>query len=75
MGKMGLLEDYQYKLLEEEFTRTWISFSRPLEIFRAEYDCRRRMKKDESLFFQDLRLMNEKLLKDFDEIKIEFDIL
>ena len=33
------------------------------------------MKKDEREFFQDLRLMNEKLLKDFDEIKIEFDIL
>jgi len=51
MGKMGLLEEYQYKLLEEEFTRTWISFSKPLEIFRAEYDCRRRMKKDEREFF------------------------
>ena len=33
------------------------------------------MKRDEREFFQDLRLMNEKLLKDFDEIKIEFDIL
>ena len=75
MGKMGLLEDYQYKLLEEEFNRTWISFSKPLEIFRAEFDCRRRMKRDERDFFQDLRLMNEKLVKDFDEIKIEFDIL
>ena len=75
MAKMGLLEEYQYKLVEEEFNRTWISFSKPLEIFRAEYECRRRMKKDEREFFQDLRLMNEKLLKDFDEIKIEFDIL
>jgi hypothetical protein len=51
MSKMGLLEEYQYKLLEEEFTRTWISFSKPLEIFRAEYNCRRRMKKDEREFF------------------------
>ena len=51
MSKMGLLEDYQYKLLEEEFTRTWISFSKPLEIFRAEFGCRRRMKKDEREFF------------------------
>lgn len=33
MSKMGLLEDYQYKLMEEEFNRTWISFSKPLEIF------------------------------------------
>ena len=33
MGKMGLLEFYEYRLLEEEFNRTWISFSKPLEIF------------------------------------------
>lgn len=62
-------------MVEEEFTRTWISFSKPLEIFRAEYNCRRRMKKDEREFFTDLRIMTEKLFKDFDEIKIEFDIL
>jgi hypothetical protein len=33
------------------------------------------MKKDERDFFSDLRFMTEKLLKDFDEVKIEFDIL
>ena len=33
------------------------------------------MKRDEKDFFQDLRLMNEKLVKDFEEVKIEFDIL
>lgn len=74
-SKMTLLEDYQYKLLEEEMNRTWFSFSKPLDIFRAEYNCKRRMKKDEREFYQDLRVMNEKLVRDFDEIKIEFDIL
>jgi hypothetical protein len=33
------------------------------------------MKRDEREFFQDLRSMNERLVKDFDEIKIDFDIL
>lgn len=75
MGKMSLLEAYQYKLLEEEFTRTWISFSKPLDIFKAEFLCRRRLNRDQKDFFQDLRLMIEKLMKDFDEIKIEYDIL
>lgn len=60
---------------EDEFTRTWISFSKPLEILRAEFDCRRRLKRGEREFFLELRQMNEKLLKDFEEIKIEFDIL
>lgn len=51
MSKMSLLEDYQHRLVEEEFNRTWISFSKPLEIFKAEYNCRRRMKRDEREFF------------------------
>jgi hypothetical protein len=51
MSKMGLLEVYNYKLQEEEFARTWRSFSKPLEIFKAEAECRRRMKRDEKEFF------------------------
>jgi len=51
MGKMGLLEEYQYKLSEEEFTRTWISFSKPLDIFRAESICRKRLGRDQKEFF------------------------
>jgi hypothetical protein len=48
-------------LSEEEFHKTWMSFSKPLEIFRAEADCRRRMKTYEKEFFLALRIMNDKL--------------
>ena len=61
MSKMGLLEQYQCKLTEEEFSRTWRSFSKPIEIFKAEAECRKRLKKDEKEFFADLRVMIERL--------------
>ncbi len=51
MSKMGLLEVYQCKLQEDEFARTWRSFSKPLQIFKAEAECRKRMKRDEREFF------------------------
>jgi hypothetical protein len=61
MSKMGLLEQYQCKLNEEEFSGTWRSFSNPLEIFTAEAECRKRLKRDEKEFFSDLRVMIERL--------------
>jgi hypothetical protein len=51
MSKMSLLEDYECKLQEDEFGRTWRSFSKPLEIFKSEAECRKRMKRDERDFF------------------------
>jgi hypothetical protein len=75
MSKMGLLEKYQCKLSEEEFSRTWRSFSNPLDIFKAEDECRKRLKRDEKEFFSDLRVMIERLLRDFEELKIDFEIL
>lgn len=75
MRKMGLLEVYQCRLAEEEFARTWLSFSKPLHIFKAEAECKRRLKRDEKEFFSDLRVMVERLLRDFEELKVEFEIL
>lgn len=66
---------YQCRLADEEFARTWLSFSKPLQIFKAEAECKRRMKRDEKEFFSDLRVMVERLLRDFEELKIEFEIL
>ena len=75
MSKMGLLEFYQCKMSEDEFARTWRSFSKPLDIFKAEAECKKRMKRDEKEFFQDLRVMVERLQRDFEEIKVDFEIL
>ena len=72
---MGLLEQYQCKLSEDEFSRTWRSFSKPIEIFKAEAECRKRLKRDEKEFFSDLRVMIERLQRDFEELKIDFEIL
>ena len=51
MSKMTLLENYNCKMVDEEFSRTWRSFSKPLEIFKAEAECKKRMKTDEKEFF------------------------
>jgi hypothetical protein len=48
---MTLLENYNCKMVDEEFSRTWRSFSKPLEIFKAEAECKKRMKTDEKEFF------------------------
>jgi hypothetical protein len=62
-------------LSEDEFSRTWRSFSKPIEIFKAEAECRKRLKRDEKEFFSDLRVMIERLQRDFEELKIDFEIL
>ena len=75
MNKMSLLEEHQYYLQEDEFKQTWVSFSRPLDISRARWDCERRMKSDEKDFFEDLRVMTQGLAEEFEDIKVEFEII
>lgn len=75
MSKMSLLERYECKLTEDEFARTWRSFSKPLDIFKAEGYCKGRMKRDEREFFSDLRTMVLRLLRDFEEHKIEYEVI
>ena len=75
MDKMRLLEEHQYRLKEEEFNRTWISFSRPLDIFKARVNCLKRLNKDEKDFYEDYRNMKAKLSDDFENQKVDFEIL
>lgn len=72
---MSLLERYECKLTEDEFARTWRSFSKPLDIFKAEGFCKSRMKRDEREFFSDLRTMVDRLLRDFEFLKVEYEIV
>jgi hypothetical protein len=57
MCKMALLEQYQYRLKDEEFERTWNSFSRPLDIFEYQQECRSRLKLLEDKYYDELREM------------------
>lgn len=57
MGKLALLEKYQYWLKEEEFNNTWTSFSRPLEIFEYQSICVSRLKMLDDRFYEELREM------------------
>jgi dynein heavy chain len=75
MKKLSLMEDHQHRLKEEEFNKTWISFSRPLDIFRSRINCNKRLAKDEKEFYEDLRAMNAGLGEELNELKVDFEIL
>ncbi len=57
MDKMNLLERFQYRLSEEKFGRTWISFSRPLEIYISVEDCQEKLKIQKKEFEEQLKDM------------------
>lgn len=75
MNKLSLLEEHQYRLKEEEFTKTWISFSRPLDIFQAKVYAKNRLDKADKHFYEALREMIETLAEELANLKVEFEIL
>ena len=75
MRKLTLLEGHQHRLKEEEFTKTWISFSRPLDIIKARQECHKRMKSEEKTFYEELGESKKQLVKEAVLVKDAFNIL
>jgi hypothetical protein len=72
---MNLLEQYNYKLTEEELIKILLSYKEPIKIADNELDCRERTETMEKEFLGQLRGVNDVLTVEIDQIIKEFEMI